>query len=416
MEIARRSDRVKTKRSAYTPAKPARKAVIVASTNDKSPKINTTDHSAGYTLNKNKAIRQKLDASNRTCSVVPEFSPGNLVLTFTADNKDQQQNDYCPTCENLCSSDDKAVECEICNRWLHYECEKLTVKEVDEIENNLTLQYKLSISATPTTTCNNTNILEEEIKDLKSQLGLKDKQLKTKESLICKQDSEIKLMKKELATNRALTIKLEQDKKDLEHSLLIQQKPSNTVHEPSAFNREDNSRSYAMEQRVCSLELELLKQDNKISNLSDKFIDFKIEHDRKQQRTRKNKQKVTNKHSADQFKFVTPSNDSCSNILFDSELEMRDDEAGVEQSPIHNISCTNQSPFLGYARAPKRHLPHMNFSPPKKPMYHPPPTRQRNQNHVRQPNAHRQYQAIPRFQSRSPRMDHPIQQSTQPRI
>ncbi|CAC5364479.1 unnamed protein product [Mytilus coruscus] len=171
-----------------------------------------------------------------------------------------------------------------------------------------------------------------------------------------------------------------------------------------------------MEQRVRSLEFELLKQDNKISNLSDKFIDFKIEHDRKQQRTRKNKQKVTNKHSADQFKFVTPSNDSCSNILFDSELEMRDDEAGVEQSPIHNISCTEQSPLLGYARAPKRHLPHMNFSPPKKPMYHPPPTRQRNQNHVRQPNAHRQYQAIPRFQSQSPRMDHPIQPSTQPRI
>ncbi|CAC5371845.1 unnamed protein product [Mytilus coruscus] len=395
MEIARRrSDRVKTKRSAYTPAKPACKAVIVASTNEKSPKVNTTDHSAGYTLNKNKAIRPKLDASNRTCSVVPEFSPGNLVLTFTADfyntsskvvlngnhlhmsvfisstlpdilnvldnnkvfitinskisqcctaylnsnqasctrstdinisihqdqcqnskhngastslkslinasdNKDQQQNDYCPTCENLCSSDDKAVECEICNRWLHYECEKLTVKEVAEIENNLTLEYKLSISATPTTTCNNTNILEEEIKDLKSQLGLKDKQLKTKESLICKQDSEIKLMQKELATNRALTIQLEQDKKDLEHSLLIQQKPSNTVHEPSAFNREDNSRSYAMEQRVRSLEFELLKQDNKISNLSDKFIDFKIEHDRKQQRTRKNKQKVSNKHSAD---------------------------------------------------------------------------------------------------------------------
>ncbi|VDH90354.1 Hypothetical predicted protein [Mytilus galloprovincialis] len=258
-------------------------------------------------------------------------------LKSIINTSDQQLNDYCPTCENLCSSDDKAVECEICNKWLHYKCENLTDKEVDEIENDLTLQYNcnscktlktlqsdllvpqlkhapentgirpttsirsrlessdistnlshptamgstpprlnncnsypipVTISATPTTTCNNTNILEEEIKHLKSQLGLKDKQLKTKESLICKQDSEIKLMKKELATNRALTIKLEQDKKDLEHSLLIQQqKPNNTVHEPSASNREDNSRSYAMEQRVRSLEFELLKQDNKISNL-----------------------------------------------------------------------------------------------------------------------------------------------------
>ncbi|VDI37463.1 Hypothetical predicted protein [Mytilus galloprovincialis] len=317
---------------------------------------------------------------------------------------DQQQNDYCPTCENLCSSDDKAVECEICNKWLHYKCENLTVKEADEIENNLSLQYNcnscktlkslqsdllvsqlkhapentgiqpttsirsrsensdtstnlshptvldstpprlnncnvypipVTISATPAT-CNNTNILEEEIKNLKSQLGLKDKQLKTKESLICKQDSEIKLMKKELATNRALTIKLEQDKKDLEHSLLIQQqKPSNTAHEPSAFNREDNSRSYAMEQRVRSLEFELLKQDNKISNLADKFIDFKIDNGRKQPRTRKKKQKVINNQTADQFKYEKPSNDSCRNILFDSELEMRDDEAGDEQSPGH---------------------------------------------------------------------------------
>ncbi|CAG2200841.1 MLL1 [Mytilus edulis] len=136
-------------------------------------------------------------------------------------------------------SDDKAVECEICNKWLHYKCENLTDKEVDEIENNLTLQYNcnscktletlqsdllvsqlkhapentgirpttsirsrlensdtssilshptvlgstpprlnncnvcpipVTISATPTTTCNNTNILEEEIKHLKSQL------------------------------------------------------------------------------------------------------------------------------------------------------------------------------------------------------------------------------------------------------
>ncbi|CAG2247185.1 unnamed protein product [Mytilus edulis] len=594
MEIARRrSDRVKTKRSAYTPAKTARKAVTVASTSDKSSKVNTTDHSAEYALNKNKAIRQKLDASNRSFAVVPEFSPGNLVLTFTAgayeefkivslsvlqgqglslrrtnttdinkavvsesvvvndaQNKlyvlnfyntsskvvlngnqlhmsvfisstlpdilnvldhnkdfitinskirqcctaylnsnqasctrttdintsiqqdqyqhskqnsasaslkslinasDQQQNDYCPTCENLCSSDDKAVECEICNKWLHYKCENFTVKEADEIENNLSLQYNcnscktlkslqsdllvsqlkhapentgiqpttsirsrsensdtstnlshptvldstppglnncnvypipVTISATPATTCNNTNILEEEIKHLKSQLGLKDKQLKTKESLICKQDSEIKLMKKELTTNRALTIKLEQDKKDLEHSLLIQQqKPSNTVHEPSAFNREDNSRSYAMEQRVRSLEFELLKQDNKISNLADKFIDFKIDNGRKQPRTRKKKQKVINNQTADQFKYEKPSNDSCTNILFDSELEMRDDEAGDEQSPGHSISYTEQSPFLGYTRAPKRHLPHMNYSPPKKPMYHPPPTR--HPNHVR---------------------------------
>lgn len=96
----------------------------------------------------------------------------------------------------------------------------------------------VTISAIPATTCNNTNILKEEIKHLNSQLGLKDKQLKTKELLICKQDSEIKLMKKELATNRTLTIKLEQDKKDLEHSLLIQQQNhSNTVHEPSASRR-----------------------------------------------------------------------------------------------------------------------------------------------------------------------------------
>ncbi|CAG2255579.1 unnamed protein product [Mytilus edulis] len=57
-----------------------------------------------------------------------------------------------------------------------------------------------------------------------------------------------------------------------------------------------------MEQRVRSLEFELLKQDNKISNLADKFIDFKIDNGRKQPRTRKKKQKVFNYQTADQFK------------------------------------------------------------------------------------------------------------------
>lgn len=65
------------------------------------------------------------------------------------------------------------------------------------------------------------------------------------------------------------------------------------------LRREDNSRSYAMEQCVCSLEFELLKQDNKISNLADKFVDFKIDYGRKQPRTRKKKQNVTNNQTAD---------------------------------------------------------------------------------------------------------------------
>ncbi|CAC5364478.1 unnamed protein product [Mytilus coruscus] len=220
-----------SKQNADTPAKPARKAVIVASTNDKSPKVNTTDHSAGYTLNKNKAIRQKLDASNRTFSVVPEFSPGNLVLTFTAGAYEEFKIVSLSVLQGQGLSIRRTNTTDV-NR-----------AEVDEIENNLTLQYicsscktlkslqsdllvsqlkhapdntgiqpttsirsrsensdtsinsshlsvpcttpprltnrnlypiPVSISATPTTTCNNTNILEEEIKDLKSQLGLKD--------------------------------------------------------------------------------------------------------------------------------------------------------------------------------------------------------------------------------------------------
>ncbi|CAG2200821.1 unnamed protein product [Mytilus edulis] len=70
-----------------------------------------------------------------------KLNSASASLKSLINASDQQQNDYCPICENLCSSDDKAVECEICNKWLHYKCENLTVKEVDEIENDLTLQY-----------------------------------------------------------------------------------------------------------------------------------------------------------------------------------------------------------------------------------------------------------------------------------
>ncbi|CAG2194398.1 unnamed protein product [Mytilus edulis] len=130
MEIARRRDeRGKIKRSVYTPAKPARKVVFVASSNDKSSNASCT-----RTTDINTSIQQDQYQQSKQNSA-------SESLKSLINASDQQQNDYCPTCENLCSSGDKAVECEICNKWLHYKCENLTVKEADEIENNLSLQY-----------------------------------------------------------------------------------------------------------------------------------------------------------------------------------------------------------------------------------------------------------------------------------
>ncbi|MEW8548708.1 MAG: hypothetical protein AB2693_34840 [Candidatus Thiodiazotropha sp.] len=46
----------------------------------------------------------------------------------------------CPTCTRNCRN--RAVQCDSCNRWLHYYCEKLDRGEIESIENSKDYVYK----------------------------------------------------------------------------------------------------------------------------------------------------------------------------------------------------------------------------------------------------------------------------------
>ncbi|CAC5425277.1 unnamed protein product [Mytilus coruscus] len=67
----------------------------------------------------------------------------------------------------------------------------------------------------------NTELLKAEIAHLQTQIEKRDKLLKIKDSKILKYESEIDQLKKQLSTNRAYSITLEDKNKDLQHSLLI---------------------------------------------------------------------------------------------------------------------------------------------------------------------------------------------------
>ena len=76
MDVVRRSSRRKSNRVAYTPGKITIKL--------RNAKHSRNDHNVSYTLDRNKAIGEKLEASSRPFTVSPEISPGNLVLVFSA--------------------------------------------------------------------------------------------------------------------------------------------------------------------------------------------------------------------------------------------------------------------------------------------------------------------------------------------
>lgn len=79
MEIARlKSERVKAKRAVFTPGKIVNSKMNTHSTGGKQAKI------VEYSLHKRKAVGKKLEAAERTFTVKPEISPGNLVLIFSA--------------------------------------------------------------------------------------------------------------------------------------------------------------------------------------------------------------------------------------------------------------------------------------------------------------------------------------------
>jgi hypothetical protein len=54
----------------------------------------------------------------------------------------------------------------------------------------------------------------------------------------------------------------------------------NSAKQHSNYNHPDNEsmKSWVLEQRIRQLELEVLRQDNKLNNLSDKMIDLRIDN------------------------------------------------------------------------------------------------------------------------------------------
>ncbi|VDI73463.1 Hypothetical predicted protein [Mytilus galloprovincialis] len=202
----------------------------------------------------------------------------------------------CPICNKRCTNNCKAVGCDTCDQWFHYECENLSAVDIKIIEENGDDNYicrtstttenckrnndngssamqhpkimvpgmsktptiqnsgnnvnyakpkRLQLQATKKHGTNTTNtdnvgttngqhigndrpihqnnsnsspninnaLYQTEINQLKCELEAKDKIIKSKENKICKLDSEITTLKKQIATNRSFTINLEQEKK-----------------------------------------------------------------------------------------------------------------------------------------------------------------------------------------------------------
>ena len=94
----------------------------------------------------------------------------------------------------------------------------------------------------------------------------RDKTIKQKDSQSYKLQTEMSALKKELSTSRAYAIKLENDIRDVEHSLNIQKqkqgmndaRADNSEKQHSNYNQPDNEsmKSWVLEQRIRQLELE----------------------------------------------------------------------------------------------------------------------------------------------------------------
>lgn len=63
----------------------------------------------------------------------------NQSSVSTVKDNIEINNWLCPICRKCCESD--AVECEVCEEWIHYDCERLTAEVIYTIEHNLSEEY-----------------------------------------------------------------------------------------------------------------------------------------------------------------------------------------------------------------------------------------------------------------------------------
>ncbi|CAC5414421.1 unnamed protein product [Mytilus coruscus] len=315
-------------------------------------------------LNKNKCQETNIEAK-KPCNSAPTACYSDLSITNNNKCIDNEkvENSICPTCLLFCETDSKAVERDSCYRCVHYECENITLEEIEQLEENSTILYiytgceklrndhtnfnqnshfpeiatntnsELNNSAsnqqvTIQTLHNDINIADdinkksdeksmlspithvkrkEEINHLKTKLARSEKLLKNKDSQLRKLDSEMNTLKKELATNRAYTVNFEQDIIDLATSLRIQNQNNCVYTRRESHNDDEHSKdqneeikSWILEERIKTLEYDAIKQDNKINNLSDKLMDMKIDFmTHGNQYRRPHRQKRNNRHNTE---------------------------------------------------------------------------------------------------------------------
>lgn len=431
-------------------------------------------------LNKSKCQDSNIEPT-KDCDPEPSACYSDLPITYDINCSDNEndENSICPTCLLLCETDSKAVECDSCSFWVHYECENITSEEIKHLEENSKIEYickgcvklrndhainnqtpktvtktysalnnsasnqivskqtlhndtstcmniadnsnknsdertmhspnthvkrniQLKVNKLPTQSTdkspvkvqtqkqsspskfniqNSSSIQDEEISHLKTKLARSEKLLKTKDSQFCKLDSEMNTLKKELATNRAYTVKLEQDIIDLETSLRIQKQKNGVYigkesHNGDEYARDQNEdlKSWVLEQRIKTLEFDAIKQDNKISNLSDKLMDLKIDlMSHGNQSRRPHRQKRSNRHNNE---INEPGNDninSCTNNidhLMEEEFCLRTDEIPDSQSGA-SLDFLDKQGQKKHARMKENQLP-KNRKRPMNPKVHTP--------------------------------------------
>ncbi|CAG2218547.1 unnamed protein product [Mytilus edulis] len=288
-------------------------------------------------LNVNKALSLPA-VDNAACGNEPLIGP---------------QFPLCLVCNKQCDENPTSVACDICYQWIHFKCEGLTHENVLEIElkddsyicrmctsqrgtvnsdidiavNSCIRQANLnsnteSVGQTPSTrtfelkeNCqptamteslldqvntlpsgpnmanspDNTELHKAEIAHLQTQIEKRDKLLKVKDSKILKYESEIDQLKKQLATNRAYSITLEDKNKDLQHSLLIiNQRVEQLENYPTQGSTNSHSctqnvqstpqseigemKIWFLEQKVRQLELDVHKNNTELTFIRNSHV------------------------------------------------------------------------------------------------------------------------------------------------
>ncbi|VDI83988.1 Hypothetical predicted protein [Mytilus galloprovincialis] len=201
---------------------------------------------------------------------------------------------------------------------------------------------------------------EQEIAHLKDCLCKKEKLLRAKDSTIYKLQTDISSLQKELTTSRSYIITLESDKLDLEHSLRIhKQKLANELSQnedyPSVKNsqkhnvqshchhsaEQDSIKVWVLEQRIKTLEFDIIKQDNKMANVQDKVNEMHIHH-------------IYNKHNPEKQRGRRKRNGNNNNNRHRTHKQANnmpsDITENVENSSLHNFCNDNYNDFCTPAR------------------------------------------------------------------